>query len=285
MANSVGADKPKRLSSDSIPADQKSVREETGEDSFQYKDVQELWQRVKSAPFLRHLNRNKIRVRMRYPVTYKNEEGADEIKLASAMYGQAPELFVQEKYGTGDSTERQKRLDIGDVMSETYVRDHYGIPRNEHTSPPWSCVHAGLMNCIIVSQDYKNDYEGIRAVQQQIASCMFFPSISDKLFWIGGSGGAPEDYGRKPLKLAMAEMEEKTKRYTLPHNQSLSSPMNKSLLDVSSTQGTVAVFAHPIDSKSPTGRDEANLQFLGHYSGRKTEIGTDMAADEVGGGT
>ena len=56
----------------------------------------------------------------------------------------------------------------------------------------------------------------------------------------------------------------RTARYMLPHNQSLSSTMNKSLLNLGMNEGTVALFAHPVDENSTTGRDEANLQFLGH---------------------
>jgi hypothetical protein len=52
----VGFDKPSRLPSDTIPSDQQSISETTSGDTFQYKDAQELWQRVTSAPFLRCLS-------------------------------------------------------------------------------------------------------------------------------------------------------------------------------------------------------------------------------------
>jgi hypothetical protein len=277
----IGLDKPNRLVSDAIQADQQSIRETTSGDTFDYKDVHELWQRVSSGPFLRCLNRNKIRVRNEHRVSYKNQDGGVEWKKATALFGQAPKLFVQVGYGEGKMEEREKRLTIGDVLSELTVRDHYGVPRNEHTSPPWSCVHDGLMHCIIIAQDYKNDYEGIRAIQDKIASRTFSPKLKERLFWIGGSGGAPEDYGRKPVKLSSVAMEEKTARYTLPHNQSRSSSMNKALLNLGSRRGTIALFAHPVDDKSPTGRDEVNLQFLGHYSALKTHIGNDWSDDKI----
>jgi hypothetical protein len=42
--------------------------------------------------------------------------------------------------------------------------------------------------------------------------------------------------------------------------------MNECLLNLVQRKGMVAVFAHPIDESSKTGRDEENLQFLGHYT-------------------
>ena len=166
----VGQDKPNQLINDRIPADQLSILATTAGDSFEYKDCQELWQRITSGPFLRHLNRNKIRVRTEHWVKYKKQEGDVELKRATAVFGQAPMMFVQEAYWEGNKEEKKKELAIGDVLSEVSVREYYGIPQNEHTSPPWSCVHDGLMNCIIVVQDYKNDYEGIRAIQQKIST-------------------------------------------------------------------------------------------------------------------
>ena len=76
-------------------------------------------------------------------------------------------------------------------------------------------------------------------------------------------------------------MEQKTARRTLPHNQSLTSSMNKCLLNVGTTMGTVALFAHPIDGKFATGRDENNLQFLGNDSGRTTNIGNEWSDDQI----
>ena len=43
----------------------------------------------------------------------------------------------------------------------------------------------------------------------------------------------------------------------------------------------MALFAHPIIDQTPSGRDEANLQFFGHYSARNTEIGNDWSNTRI----
>ena len=146
--------------------------------------------------------------------------------------GRAPELFVMKNYLSGDRTEVKKRLQIGDVLTETAVREHYCIPGNEHSSPPWSCVHVAMINCIIVARDYKNDYVGIRRIQEQIKDGSFNPNMDEDLFWIGGSGGAPEDYGNRPIDLNKIAMAEKMARFVLPQTQSSNTPMNECLLNL-----------------------------------------------------
>ena len=82
----VGNDMPNCMASDANPADQQSIRDTTADDSFEYKDNQELWQRVTSGPFLRHLNRHKIRVQTEHWVSYKNQDGVVEKKGNSTVW-------------------------------------------------------------------------------------------------------------------------------------------------------------------------------------------------------
>ena len=53
------------------------------------------------------------------------------------------------------------------------------------------------MDCIIVSQDYKNAYHLIQKVQLEMELQTFSPKDDEGLFWIGGSGGSPETYEPK----------------------------------------------------------------------------------------
>ena len=57
--------------------------------------------------------------------------------------------------------------------------------------------------------------------------------------------------------------------------------MNKCLLSLVQHRGTVAVFAHPIDEMSRTGRDEQHLHFLGHYTAHTAEIGNNWDTKKI----
>jgi hypothetical protein len=211
----VGKDKPAALQSDSIPCDQASVSESTKNDTTTFRDNQQLWTRVTSSDFLTSLNRHKIRVRVEH--TLPPVKGEKIGRTVGVNMGRAPRLYVMTKYGQGDlKSEVEKILEIGDVLTENAVREHYGIPRNEHSSPPWSCVHEAMLNCIIVAQDYKNDYAGIRNIQEQIEAGNYHPNSFSNLFWVGGSGGAPEDYGNRPVDLSQIAMKETMPQYVLP---------------------------------------------------------------------
>jgi hypothetical protein len=277
----VGADSPGQIQSDTVPCDQTSMSESIKLDTTTFVDHQRLWTRVTSSPFLKALNRQKIRVRVQHTVPKKKGERECDRRKVHVNMGRAPYLHVRTNYSTGGTDEVQKMLEIGDVLTENAVREHYGIPRNERSSPPWSCVHAAMLNCIIVAQDYKNDYDGIRRIQKAIADGTFDPSLQDDLFWIGGSGGAPEDYGSRPVDSSQLSMEQRMARYVLPHNQSRVSNMNDCLLNLVQREGMVALFAHPIDSASRTGRDEESLQFLGHYTAVGEKTGHTFSDDEI----
>ena len=276
-----GGDKPKRLVQDSIPCDQASVRQSTENDKSTFKDKQQLWTRVTSSAFLKALNRKKIRVQLHHTIPPKKKEATKVGRKVQVCVGRAPRLHVVTNYGHGDPMEALKVLEVGDVLAENTVREHYGIPCNEHTSPPWSCVHEAMLNCIIVAQDYKNDYASIRRIQEQIQAGIYNPNEEDDLFWVGGSGGAPEDYGNRPIDLSQIAMREKMARYVLPHTQSPKSAMNECLLSLVGRQGMVALFAHPLDATSVTGRDEKKLQFLGHYTATGSTTGNNWTDKKI----
>ena len=104
----IGRDKSSCLPPDTIPADQQSIRDTTSGYSFDYKDVQQLWQRVTSGPFLLHLNRHKIRVRTEYYVTYKNQDGRSE-KRGRARYLARHHGYLCSGLINMQITRRQKR--------------------------------------------------------------------------------------------------------------------------------------------------------------------------------
>ena len=135
----VGNDMPNRMASDAIPADQQSIRETTADDSFEYKDNQELWQRVTSGPFLRHLNRHKIRVRTEHWVCYKNQDGVVEKK------GQLHYLAKHQSYSCGwaigmDALKRQKRSWRSGTWSLNHLCVTTSVSRGMNTQ-----AHPGLV--------------------------------------------------------------------------------------------------------------------------------------------
>ena len=127
-------------------------------------DPLKLWERVTSSHFIKKMAREKLMVQIEQTSKHRNQNGKIELKEDTAIYGRAPELFVASDYPADKCREIRKGLVIGDVVREIAVREHYGVPRTEHTSPPWRCIHDALMNCIIISQDYKHFYEAIRKI-------------------------------------------------------------------------------------------------------------------------
>jgi hypothetical protein len=206
IENGFSDDKPDCLQPDSIANDPLSLIEARTDKTMDFRDPHKFWQRITSGAFVHHFHHNKIRVRVEYIKKYKNEAGKMETKTAGKVHGQAPKLFVITNYPDRNPIEKNKRLTIGDILRERIVREHFGIPMNEHSSPPWICLHDALMTCIIISQDYKLFYKGIRLIQAMISDKSFTPSISEILFWIGGSGGAPEDYGSRPQEFSQQMM-------------------------------------------------------------------------------
>jgi hypothetical protein len=187
LRKGVGQDKPEPLTTDRIPVDQQSVVDGTDKnDPGAIGDPLKLWERVTSSHFIRKMAQEKLMVQIEHTPKQSNHQGGVEINQASAIYGRAPELFVATEYPRNKTKGIFKHLKIGDVISERAVREYYGVPRTEHTSPPWRCIHDALMNCIIVSQDYKNFYAAIRKIQQQIDHGSFCPTLEALLSGLVG---------------------------------------------------------------------------------------------------
>ena len=266
---------PSVSASDSMALDTAQMLQDLLHEGLQarFADNKSLGARLSCAPFLRVLKKNKISIDLRWRTKKKVAGIKEKVDvLHSAVYGRPPRAEVISNYPCPEVLV-VRRLKIGDVLKEGTVRNLFGIEYNDNSSPPWRCVHHLLTNCVIIAQDYKNDYPGIRKVQQQIAEGKFHPKPGESMFWVGGSGGSPAQNGAVARPLARESQTEKCALFSVADDQNGLSRMNSCFEDTMRKGGTVFVFAHPIDNESPTGRDERHLQYLGQYTNSRGRWG------------
>jgi hypothetical protein len=100
----VGKDKPEQLKTDRIPVDNQSVVDGTDKnDPDAIGDPLKLWERVTSSHFIKKMASEKLTVQIEHTSKVKNINGEMESKLATAIYGRAPALFVSSEYPANKS--------------------------------------------------------------------------------------------------------------------------------------------------------------------------------------
>ena len=101
MKECVGRDKPDRISSDSLPCNQESVRQSTMHDETTFQDHQELWTRVMPSAFLKTLNRHKIRVRVDHAIPNKKNIKKHMWQNCQRFHGKSASIICDDELQQG----------------------------------------------------------------------------------------------------------------------------------------------------------------------------------------